>query len=354
MYPTIWTKRQDPLDYTLATELGRTFAQSEVLPELLRWLILIASQKKNTEYLSQFFDLDFLFTGKTYNDALVFHLVTTLGVQLRHDPDLREILWQTYARHPLGQSYYFELFVDIDYLVMHHHKGLVIYSRHKKTAEARLFVNCLLFLKGFLTGDKTACESAYHIIRNIEPDLSIHPTPLGRRFACMLLYEHHYGAGIKKNLIYELFEVAANIPKSGPLGQHLPTFHTLVAEALNWCAQYNIAHEVLQKAIKEYGTDETFVGVSFHHQMLVSLATTQLRRGETEQAKATFRKIKPYLFDVHSRQYNLMGYYLLKSLLLKMTGDAAKANIAYTNAKEIAYRLKFQGILENILPTYLK
>lgn len=339
---------------SLAKRLGRLFESSEVLSEILRWLILLGFREKNVRFLSQFFSLDFLFTGKTYTDPLIFHLVITLGIQLRRHQELREQLWPVYAQHPLGQAHYFEFFVDIDYLVHHHHQGLVIYAEHKQTIEAQLFTNCLFFLKGFLAGNKSECESAYQVIAAIEPDTSIHPTPLGRRFACMLLYEHYYGGGIKSETLTQLFLVEKQIPRLGQLARHMPTYHTLIAEALNWCERYHDAYKLLHNATQAYSTDKTFVGVSFHHQLLMNLATTQLRQGEVEQAKATFSTIKPYLFDVHSRQYNLLNYHLLESLILRNANKLEEANQAYEKAADIANALNYQGLLKNIFPLYQK
>ena len=340
------------VDIDLAKQLGRLFERSEVLPEILRWLILLGFREKNVEFLSQFFDLDFLFVDKTYNDSIIFHLVITLGIQLRRHAELREKLWPIYAQHPLGRAYYFEFFVDIDYLVLHHYEGLTIYAQHKTTPEARLFVNCLLFLKGFLSGNRNECQAACQIITQIEPDLSIHPTPLGRRFACLLLYEHYYGSGIGAEMISHLHKIEEQMPELGALGRHLPTYHTIISEALIWCEHYDDANLVLKNAERRYATDETFVGASFHHQLLLNLANIQVRLGKSEQAKATFGRIKPYLFDVHSRQYNLVSYHLLESLLFRTEGEVAKAKQTYKKAESAANMLKYNGLIENIFPLY--
>ncbi len=340
------------IDLDSVKQLSRLFERSEVLPEILRWLILLGFREENVVFLSQFFDLNFPFAEKTYNDSIIFHLVTTLGIQLRRHAKLREKLWPIYAQHPLGQAYYFEFFVDIDYLVLHHYEGLTIYAQQKATPEARLFANCLLFLKGFLSGNHYECQAAHLIITQIEPDLSIHPTPLGRRFACLLLYEHYYGGGIKSETIDHLHEIEKQMPQSGTLGRHLPTYHTIVSEALIWCERYADAHLVLKHAERRYATDETFVGASFHHQGLLNLTNVQLYLRKIKQSRATFGRIKPYLFNVHSRQYNLISYYLLESLLHQSSGADEEAQHATKKATKIAKALKYDGMLKNIFPLY--
>ena len=92
-------QNQDQVSIDLAKQLVVRFERSEVLPELLRWLILLGFRKENITFLSQLFDMDF-FVGKTYITPLVFHLVTTIGIQLRQYKELRKKLWPVYARNP--------------------------------------------------------------------------------------------------------------------------------------------------------------------------------------------------------------------------------------------------------------
>ncbi len=165
------------------------------------------------------------------------------------------------------------------------------------------------------------------------------------------MYEHYYGGGVTPETLDQLFAVVEQIPQSGPLGQHLPTFHTLVSEALNWCQRHDDAYQILQLASQRYATDETFVGWAFHQQLLLNLALAELKRGDINSAESTFEKIKPYLFDVHSRQFNLLNYHLLESLLHRSKGEDEEVRRAIKKATKIAEALKYDGLLKNIFPT---
>lgn len=111
-----------------------------------------------------------------------------VGNSFRMQNKIWEPLMKKYAASSMGQIYFFEYFVDTNYLQSSYCYRIKEYLLHKKTKEAQLFGNSILFLSAFLKMDAALCHDYYSNIQLIIPDSNIHPWPLGRKVASIILY----------------------------------------------------------------------------------------------------------------------------------------------------------------------
>jgi hypothetical protein len=220
------------LDFLLMEKVCRDYAGQSLHVYLLRWLVLLAFEQGEYELLRQVFDLSLSLRPGDYPYLDLMELNQVIGLRLRGDREARTALIPYYAQHPVAQTHYFEQFVDIDYLVKSHGSNMEYYLRSKEIPEAQLFGHCLLFLRSFLAKDQLACARQYREIVAVPISNSIHPLPLGRRNACLLLWEHFYQEGISTALQEEIFRTEQQMPRKGDLLRNFPCYHLYLLEGL--------------------------------------------------------------------------------------------------------------------------
>src|SRR5690606_16504859 len=129
-----------------------------------------------------------------------------------------------YSTHPVAQAFYFEFFVDYDFLPVRHHQAINLYAQSKQGKEALLFSQCVLFLRAFMMNDRETCLDLLKKINAIELDSELHPFPLGRKMSCNLLAQVFFKSKPDKALLREIFDWEPLQPRSGSFGRDLPSY----------------------------------------------------------------------------------------------------------------------------------
>lgn len=182
-----------------------------------------------------------------------------VGESFRKNNSIRDRLVSKFAADRNGQLYFFEEFVDTNYLYNNYTFRITEYLKYKQTSEALLFGNCILYLSAFLQLDREKCLVQSNIIGGLLPTPEIHPWPIGRRVACLLLH----GRFIEKDrefpiekLIRESREIAYQYPSYLEFG--LVAFELPVMIALALMEEYVQLIELADNAIVSYsfGTNE--------------------------------------------------------------------------------------------------
>lgn len=155
-------------------------------------LVLLAAQNKNYAFIGGLFNAPELFDEKHYLEADTYVLIHILGRVLRDVPiDQASRIWRTWASQP-GAPNYFHGFVDMDTLLVRHHRAIEAYAQHSTGLQSRLFSNSLLFWKAFWADD--SLEKQMHLIEAIEQDLKhdalqeVHQIPLARAMNCLMVW----------------------------------------------------------------------------------------------------------------------------------------------------------------------
>lgn len=308
----------------------------------LGWLIKYAVKDNNHVFLKDFFELTFLKDQLDYTKGELKKPVTALGLELQANPALFDFLTQHYAANPTAQALYFEHFVDYDFLTIRHHQAIRAYAKNKQGNEAKLFSLCLLFLHSFLLKDRLTCYDLLKQINRIEFSPDLHPFPLGRKMACNILYQAFYAGGVKPDLIKEIFDLEKVMPRDGLIERDLPCYHTMVAEAFALAGLHREAAAIIELAIQSYSTEINQLSQGLLSIMWTVYAHALFQLQRIEESREVFKKIDTSHYAEHDRNYNLMQYYKLASLLLQK--DDPKAALSMKRmALEIAtnHRFKF-------------
>lgn len=308
------------------------YLYTHILPQIIE----SAFQKEDFEFLSRFFDLPYIFTEKNYMHFQLWSLSQHFGIALRKHEKLRETLLPIYATHPVAQSFYFEFFVDTDYLVLHHHKAIELYLEQKKTDEARLFGHSLLFLKSFLSKNEADCKRHIEELRIIPKTAQIHIIPTVRYYGSELIYRHFYGGGISDDyweLILQMARLAHTYPNFDDKPLH---FHIKILNALLLCSEWaKLVWYVTHILLADYDLDELKESQDFYLKKLwmYYALCTHLQQNET-LAQKLFKQIKPLQDTDYEREFEHLHYLIVKNIIVK---DVNTTNEGMSIAKKLKY-----------------
>lgn len=94
------------------------------------------------------------------------------------------------AENKTAQVFFYERFPWLDGLAKPYYtRGIQFYLQHKKSPDAQLFGNCLLFLSALLSGDQHKAKAFYMLIEDSACLPSFHDFLKARKLGSMILYK---------------------------------------------------------------------------------------------------------------------------------------------------------------------
>ncbi len=226
-----------------------------------------------------------------------------IAERLREDPKAFETILPDLAKNKLAQVFYFEHFPDYDNLVSFQHKGYTEYLKHKKTPEAQVFGNCILFFGAFLSADNILMEQYYEKLMQIEIPDDIHPMPLGRYYQCLILFQHFVEEKPIDNILKQIYAIEKRLPRIGLHFKNFPGLHYFVADALILSGYYKDALKIIDLATKNYSIYREFVWKGYYRQFQLMMAEAYFHLKKTKKAEQLLKKINPEKFYFISRKY---------------------------------------------------
>lgn len=292
--------------------------------------------------------LEILFSkasATTYSDPTWLSIMRQTILFLDQQPHLIDEFQRIMAKSPVGQTVYFEQFVNMDQLNGYYGQGLRYYLSEKRTREASMFAHSLLVLRSYLTGDEEAISLHATEATQHQPDSSIHPFVCARYYAALLFV--HLG---NPEQLYKVLQEARAFYKemipSKDAYQSFPCFELVITEALILIAQPLEALFYLREQKKTktvYIPPAVDVHLFSAFDLYEAMAFAML--GDEEKAKKAFRRVAPAEFYFLSRSYLNALYLLVESALF-----AGKTNVLHVQLAELIQKLgftKLNGLFEN-------
>ena len=181
---------------------------------------------------------------KIHNSLPVRYAV---GKAFRHHNSICDQVVKEFACYEKGQRYYFEQFVDTNYLYNNYTFRIQEYLQHKHTPEARMFGNAILFLAGFLKLSRQECDRYITILTDLKSNSEIHPWVLGRKAASMLMYNLFVTGDFSISLWQQVLQWRdLAYAYRGYFSQGLVTFELPLLVPLVMAARYAELEELLQ------------------------------------------------------------------------------------------------------------
>ncbi len=270
---------------------------------------------------------------------------TTVGKCFRISNSIRDRLVEQYASSRLGQIYFFERFVDTNYLFNNYVFRIGAYLKHAPGKESGLFGNCILFLAGFLKMDPVACKTQMTVIEGIRIERGIYPWPVGRSVTSRILYTwfvEHGEIDPLDDLIHKYSEIAYSYP--GYLERGLVEYELSIMVALVLVQQFGVLERMLERIRESYdqeGADQDTALMPGHMQNLLPvcfLAYARYKQGHArkpEVPRIWEEAINSFATIYDDYQYLILLHWFLCDYYFS-EGDPGKAMEYYDTALEIS------------------
>jgi len=262
-------------------------------------------------YLS-LYDIDFVNTILPH-EAGFQSASRKMALRFREDPVAFTKHISELVEKPYAQIFFVEHFPDYDNLCNYYYKVFEEYLKHKKTNEAQLYGNCMLFLKSIWRLDEVSCTTHLYQVNKIELDYSIHPYVIGRYFACNLLYDFTYNGGKRLSEIYAKYmNFRSFMPKSGNHFMDFPASEYIVSEALLQVHHYEKCIKLVELAFVEFPLKMEFVRKGYYRQMQLIWLIANKNSEPSLDVKNALQKIRPENFYFISQKYYTALYLYAK------------------------------------------
>jgi hypothetical protein len=268
--------------------------------------------KKEIEIYSSCFDIDFVNDIEPHEGA--FQSVSRkIAHRFREDP-------HTFIRYlpelmvkKQFQIFFAEHFPDYDNLCAYYYLVYESYLQQKKSKEAQLFANCMLFLKSFWMLEKQECSKYLNEINKINLNYHIHPYLIGRYFACNLLFDSFFNESNEFSEIYnDYLELRIKLPKDGKHFYDFPASEYIVSEALLHCKQFEKCKEIIDFVTKEFTIKMEFVRKGYYRQLQLIWLLASKKLNPNLNIGSQLEKVQPENFYFISQKYFSTLYYYAK------------------------------------------
>jgi hypothetical protein len=259
--------------------------------------------KNEFEIYASFFDLDFV------NDVLphegAFQSVARkIAHRFREDPKMLIRQLPVLMQKKQFQVFFAEHFPDYDNLCSYYYKVYESYLAHKKTPEARIFGNSMLFLKSFWLLDEDNCTKYLNEINLNKLDDTIHPYVIGRYYACNFLFDSFFNNGNQFHKYYlEYTSMRNTLTKHGKHFFDFPASEYIVSEALLHCNRFEQCIEIIDLASLEFSLRMEFVRKGYYRQMQLFRLIAVREINPSEDINNQLSKINPNNFYFISEMY---------------------------------------------------
>jgi len=289
------------------------------------------------EFIRDLFNFHKVFQNQTYLQTHIYYTLISTGLYVRKSK-LKYELWDRWASQKTAQSFYFELFVDMDYLLVDHYIALEKYNLYKTTSEANLFVNSLLYFRAYMIEDEISMGECMNKMNNIEINASIHPIPIARYLTCKLLSENRLETNIDSSTYQEIEGLVDRIRQHGVIGKFTSFFHIWLLEGLVLSRRYQLANKLIL-SLEKYGKeDHNYYNKGDWERYKMYKAYTLYANENYPAAKFLFETINYKNFHVFSQKYDLIFYLILE-------GKIFKDNSKIVDANKIARKIKYTKLI---------
>jgi hypothetical protein len=262
---------------------------------------LISSDELSV-YLS-FFEFDSINRIEEH-DGGVQSFSRKIALRFREDPETFKQVIPELASNSFAQTFFIEHFPDYDNLVGYYYVLYEVYLKNKKTDEAQLFGNAMLFLKALWTINKKEAKFYIQRMENITISKDIHPYVIGRIYACKLLYNYFFNdQKLVPKLIEEFKEKTTNLPVEGNHFRDFPAAHYIFSEALFLTKQYQSCISVVEEAFSKFPIRMEFIRKGYYRQMQIFCYLSKCKLGESQLENNFLFKINPENYYFISKRH---------------------------------------------------
>lgn len=326
------------LDFRLISSIAHLRKNELWIPHLVAILYEIAYENEELDAISRFCELP-----ERLLESLPVRLA--VGTSFRRENSIRNQLVSQYAASPAGRIYFFERYVDVNYLFNNFRFRIAEYLKHAPEGEPQLFANCILYQAGFLKMDKHAARRYHAVLEGIHPDEHYYPWPTGRKVAAHIVHAYFVEkreVDDLKGMIDHYTDIAHSHP--GYLGRSLVEFELYILTALALVKEYEVLESVAEGVVEKYGlTREPSVRESVVRKNQNSIPFYFLEYAKYKLGRSVYPRLAGYYetaISNYTTTFDDFQYLLFLNLFLVDIYSAERhfdrAGIAYSRALELS------------------
>lgn len=220
-----------------------SFPDRSLICTLLLGIICKAIEKKEISFIQRFFELDTLFKNRSYLDHELYYVIQLLGIELRLKPKLAAQVWPHWAAQPNARLFYFELFVDMDFLMVSHYQALESYLSNSQNSQDKIFAKSLLCWRSIFLENEPEKVKYINDLEAVKLNADIHPIPIARMYNCLLVYYFKNNQRLKYVETIQKIEAEVEKRKS----EFDPFFHYWIIEGLCLVREIDLCMHIIDK-----------------------------------------------------------------------------------------------------------
>jgi hypothetical protein len=319
---------------------------------ILAYLIKFAFKENKVEILKN------IFVALQGENEIPFHsghqpldpeIINVIGVELRKNKEIRDVLLPHYAKSKLGQLYYFESFFDMDCLVLHSGDSIDYYLENKKTPEALIYGRFLKFMQYFLAGDDNNCKKQYELMHRLELPIDLEPRLAGYYFGAQVIFQAIFMGDIEPGMMDRIYKKSGQLYATGMQEKTInPVFEQIIIYSLNYGDRFDEICKLMEYKLKRFEIVET--SYTWRNQLSkIIYARALFNTGKIKQALELFKQVEIKAIPINYRHYVTIRFNLIRVEFLIFLGKRKEAKLLLEEIKNISQMLKLKFFYDKAL-----
>jgi DNA-binding transcriptional MerR regulator len=251
-----------------------------------------------------------------------WQIIRTVGFSLRHDQKARDYLIPKFVAHSDWRHWYFETFVDFDYLMKSFGDNLKFYMRYDSSNTSKIFGESLLLLRSIIEMDFESAAAHVDNLNKYDHDPAfVHPIPLARSLSYQLIYYYQKDGKTNEELLEKILKIEERIHNHYSSYDHIPLFHAIMMLGLNYTKRYDLTVKFGETMHSKYGELVKKLNTPELELSKVLLADGLLEAKQVAEADRYFKSYNPQLFRTTRLTFGIY-YYMICSKISLYKGDA--------------------------------
>ncbi len=329
----LWLK-ENTLDIKLFERVVEFYLENHTLKiHIVKWFIKYAFRETKIELLKNIFNiLDVLVKTNincTHPNECCQEIINQIGYELRRYRQLRDILIPYYASIPKGQVYYFQRFIDIDFLVLSFADRLDFLLQYDESAQTQIFAHSLKFWKAFLSENHSELRMEYNILKSLPNCEGLSLYYQGYMYSCSLLYQYYEEKEINISLLNKYHNIENEYALATPdKKMQFTQFQVSVIDTLFFCQKYDFIIEIYEKIKQDSIVYQHLEHSIFFKIIKLIYALSLLKTGQQAKAFEIYNNTKIEMFPINMKHFGMIKYYLIKAEFLHFQYNIAETRIA--------------------------
>jgi hypothetical protein len=340
-----WLRENNGLTIELLEQIFLFYKDNRsFLYALFRFFIKYAIIEQNINILKNIFYFitrEFLtIESKTIYHTNAFELITIIGCELRKNEYLRKELIPFYASNPISRKYYFETFIDLDYIVLHYSSDIELYIQSMPSNETLIFGESIKFLSYFVSNDLEKCRIQFEKI-SLFTNFQRENTPFeGIQLSVEILFHQITGNPICVDPLMKRINVFFENQKDD--FSNFSPLHFVLFDALFITDNFLMIKNLLEK--KDWINSQiNILNIKWTHKStMLYYAYALLKTDEIEKAFSIYNQITIDYFPQNSKYFRTISYHLIQVHFLLYQQKFSEVNTLLRKIIDYAEMLKFK------------